>query len=57
MEFGVQFFPSLGPDRKSPAHYWDEALELTRLGEELGYGHVRTVEHISIPTAAIVRTR
>jgi natural product biosynthesis luciferase-like monooxygenase protein len=45
MEFGVQFFPSLGPDRKSPAHYWDEALKLTRLGEELGYGHVRTVEH------------
>jgi alkanesulfonate monooxygenase SsuD/methylene tetrahydromethanopterin reductase-like flavin-dependent oxidoreductase (luciferase family) len=45
MEFGVQFFPSVGPARKSPAQYWDEALELTRLGEELGFGHVRTVEH------------
>jgi natural product biosynthesis luciferase-like monooxygenase protein len=45
MEFGVQFFPSVGPDRKSAAQYWHEALELTRLAEQLGYGHARTVEH------------
>jgi alkanesulfonate monooxygenase SsuD/methylene tetrahydromethanopterin reductase-like flavin-dependent oxidoreductase (luciferase family) len=45
MEFGVQFFPSVGPARKSPAQYWDEALALTQLAEGLGYGHVRTVEH------------
>jgi alkanesulfonate monooxygenase SsuD/methylene tetrahydromethanopterin reductase-like flavin-dependent oxidoreductase (luciferase family) len=45
MEFGVQFFPSVGPDRKSPARYWDEALKLTLLGDQLGYAHVRTVEH------------
>jgi len=43
MEFGVQFFPSVGPDRKSPARYWDEALKLTLLGEQLGYAHARTV--------------
>jgi hypothetical protein len=35
----------VGPARKSPAQYWDEALELTRLGEEFGFGYVRTVEH------------
>ena len=45
MEFGVQFFPSVGPDRKSPARYWDEALKLTLLGEQLGYANARTVEH------------
>jgi natural product biosynthesis luciferase-like monooxygenase protein len=45
MEFGVQFFPSVGPALKSPAQYWDEALQLTRLAEQLGYAHVRTVEH------------
>ena len=45
MEFGVQFFPSVGPARKSPAQYWDEALALTRLADQLGYGHARTVEH------------
>jgi len=45
MEFGVQFFPSVGPARKGPAQYWREALELTQLAEQLGYGHVRTVEH------------
>ena len=45
MEFGVQFFPSVGSDRKSPARYWDEALKLTLLGEQLGYANARTVEH------------
>jgi natural product biosynthesis luciferase-like monooxygenase protein len=45
MEFGVQFFPSVSPALKSPAQYWDEALALTRLAEQLGFGHVRTVEH------------
>jgi natural product biosynthesis luciferase-like monooxygenase protein len=45
MEFGVQFFPSVGPARKSPAQYWDEALALTLLADQLGFGHVRTVEH------------
>jgi natural product biosynthesis luciferase-like monooxygenase protein len=45
MEFGVQFFPSVGPALKSPAQYWDEALALTRLAEQVGFRHVRTVEH------------
>ena len=45
MEFGVQFFPAVGPALKSPAQYWREALQLTRLADQLGYAHVRTVEH------------
>ena len=49
MEFGVQFFPSVSSALKSPAQYWDEALQLTQLAEQLGYGHVRTVEHYFHP--------
>jgi natural product biosynthesis luciferase-like monooxygenase protein len=45
MEFGVQFFPSVGPKQKSTEQYWTEALHLTRLAEQLGYTNVRTVEH------------
>src|SRR5206468_351079 len=37
MEFGVQFFPSVGPDRKSAEQYWTEALQLTQRAEQLGY--------------------
>ena len=45
MEFGIQFFPDVGPEEKSGADYWREALELVSLCDELGYSHVRTVEH------------
>src|SRR4030081_1193897 len=45
MEFGVQFFPAVGPDQKGAEHYWREALELTQLAEQLGFTNVRTVEH------------
>ena len=45
MEFGIQFFPDVGPAEKSGRQYWQEALELVSLCDELGYGHVRTVEH------------
>ena len=45
MEFGVQFFPAVGPEQKPADQYWREALELTRLAEELGFANVRTVEH------------
>ena len=49
MEFGLQFFPSVGPDLKSAEDYWSDALELTRLGEDLGFTSVRTVEHYFHP--------
>ncbi len=45
MEFGVQFFPAVGPDQKPAEQYWREALELTQLAERLGFTNVRTVEH------------
>ena len=49
MEFGVQFFPSVGPDVKSAEQYWGEALALTQLAERLGFANVRTVEHYFHP--------
>ena len=49
MEFGVQFFPSVGPDQKSAEQYWGEALQLTQHAEQLGYASVRTVEHYFHP--------
>jgi len=49
MEFGVQFFPSVGPELKSAREYWNDALYLTRLAEDLGFTSVRTVEHYFHP--------
>jgi alkanesulfonate monooxygenase SsuD/methylene tetrahydromethanopterin reductase-like flavin-dependent oxidoreductase (luciferase family) len=45
MEFGIQFFPDVGPEEKSGEQYFDECLRLTELCDEYGYTHVRTVEH------------
>ena len=49
MEFGLNFFPSCAPDEKSAADYWADALHLCGLMDELGYTHVRTVEHYFHP--------
>jgi alkanesulfonate monooxygenase SsuD/methylene tetrahydromethanopterin reductase-like flavin-dependent oxidoreductase (luciferase family) len=45
MDFGIQFFPDVGPAEKSAQAYWHDALALVGLCDELGYTHVRTVEH------------
>jgi len=45
MKFGINLFPTIGPDDKDPVRYFDECLELTQLAERLGYHHVKTVEH------------
>jgi alkanesulfonate monooxygenase SsuD/methylene tetrahydromethanopterin reductase-like flavin-dependent oxidoreductase (luciferase family) len=45
MDFGIQFFPDVGPAEKSAQAYWHDALTLVALCDELGYTHVRTVEH------------
>jgi alkanesulfonate monooxygenase SsuD/methylene tetrahydromethanopterin reductase-like flavin-dependent oxidoreductase (luciferase family) len=45
MEFGLNFFPSVGPADRSAEQYWAEALHLVDLCDRLGYTHVRTVEH------------
>ena len=49
MEFGIQFFPSVGPSQKSARQYWGEALHLTQVAERLGFSNVRTVEHYFQP--------
>ena len=45
MEFGVQFFPDVGPEQKPADTYWRDALEIASQCDELGYSHIRTVEH------------
>jgi alkanesulfonate monooxygenase SsuD/methylene tetrahydromethanopterin reductase-like flavin-dependent oxidoreductase (luciferase family) len=45
VEFGLNFFPSVGPATKSAEQYFSESLRLASLADHLGYGHVRTVEH------------
>jgi alkanesulfonate monooxygenase SsuD/methylene tetrahydromethanopterin reductase-like flavin-dependent oxidoreductase (luciferase family) len=44
MDFGLQFFPSVG-DEITAETYFEDALRLSELGESLGYKHVRIVEH------------
>jgi alkanesulfonate monooxygenase SsuD/methylene tetrahydromethanopterin reductase-like flavin-dependent oxidoreductase (luciferase family) len=45
MEFGIQFFPNVGPEEKPAAAYYDECLRLCDIVDDLGYTHIRTVEH------------
>lgn len=49
MEFGINFFPTVGPSEQSADQYYDEFLSLTVLAEELGFAHVKTVEHYFFP--------
>ena len=49
MEFGIQFFPDIGPAVKPADAYFDEALRLCALADPLGYAHIRTVEHYFEP--------
>jgi alkanesulfonate monooxygenase SsuD/methylene tetrahydromethanopterin reductase-like flavin-dependent oxidoreductase (luciferase family) len=45
MQFGVQFFPDVGPAEKSAEAYFTEALDLAEEADRLGYTHLRIVEH------------
>jgi len=49
MDFGIQFFPDIGPDVASGEAYWGDCLRLVDQVDELGYSHVRTVEHYFEP--------
>ena len=49
MEFGIQFFPVVGPAERSAQQYWNEALRLVGWCDELGYHSVRTIEHYFHP--------
>lgn len=45
MKFGINLFPTVGPAEKSAEEYFEESLRLVELAEELGFHHVKTVEH------------
>jgi natural product biosynthesis luciferase-like monooxygenase protein len=45
MRFGVNFFPSCDPSHLSGQEYYRQALALAARADELGYHHIRTVEH------------
>jgi alkanesulfonate monooxygenase SsuD/methylene tetrahydromethanopterin reductase-like flavin-dependent oxidoreductase (luciferase family) len=49
MDFGIQFFPDVGPSVKEAASYFAESLHLCGLCDALGYRHIRTVEHYFEP--------
>jgi len=49
MQFGVQFFPSVGPEQKSADTYFAESLALAEEADALGFTHARTVEHYFEP--------
>jgi natural product biosynthesis luciferase-like monooxygenase protein len=45
MQFGVQFFPDVKPEEKSAQQYFADCLEIAERADQLGYTHVRIVEH------------
>ena len=49
MQFGLNFFPCVGPAERSAEQYFREALHLCGLTDELGYSHIRQVEHYFKP--------
>jgi alkanesulfonate monooxygenase SsuD/methylene tetrahydromethanopterin reductase-like flavin-dependent oxidoreductase (luciferase family) len=49
VEFGIQFFPDVGPETMSGAEYFDDALRLARAAERSAFTHIRTVEHYFHP--------
>jgi alkanesulfonate monooxygenase SsuD/methylene tetrahydromethanopterin reductase-like flavin-dependent oxidoreductase (luciferase family) len=69
VQFGLNFFPCVSPEQKPAERYFREAMHLCSLADELGYTHIRQVEHYFHPyggyspnpllflTAAAARTR
>ncbi len=49
MRFGLNFCPCLSPAQKSAAQHFREILHLASLCDELGYTHIREVEHYFEP--------
>ena len=45
MDFGINFFPDVGPHEKSGQQYFRESLNLVERADTLGFSHVRIVEH------------
>jgi alkanesulfonate monooxygenase SsuD/methylene tetrahydromethanopterin reductase-like flavin-dependent oxidoreductase (luciferase family) len=69
VQFGLNFFPCVSPEQKPAEQYFREAMHFCGLTDELGYTHIRQVEHYFLPyggyspspliflTAAAMRTR
>ena len=69
VQFGLNFFPCVSPEQKPAERYFREAMHLCSLTDELGYTHIRQVEHYFKPyggyspnpliflTAAAMRTK
>jgi hypothetical protein len=49
VQFGLNFFPCVAPAQKSAAQFFREALHLASFADELGYTHIRQVEHYFRP--------
>ncbi|TBL30487.1 LLM class flavin-dependent oxidoreductase [Verrucosispora sp. SN26_14.1] len=49
MKFGINLFPTVGPQDKPAGQYFSESLRLAELADELGFHHVKTVEHYFSP--------
>ena len=49
MQFGLNFFPCVSPQQKPAERYFREAMHLCSLTDELGYTHIRQVEHYFHP--------
>jgi len=49
VQFGLNFFPCVDPRDRGAEQYFREALHLVGLCDELGYTHVRQVEHYFKP--------
>src|SRR5438128_6701832 len=47
--FGINFFSTVRQEQKAAEIYFDEALRPSVLADELGFSHVRTVEHYFRP--------
>jgi alkanesulfonate monooxygenase SsuD/methylene tetrahydromethanopterin reductase-like flavin-dependent oxidoreductase (luciferase family) len=45
MKFGIQFFPDVSPSQKAAADYFTDCLDIAEAADQLGYSHIRTVEH------------
>jgi alkanesulfonate monooxygenase SsuD/methylene tetrahydromethanopterin reductase-like flavin-dependent oxidoreductase (luciferase family) len=49
MEFGITLFPDVGPHEKTAADYFHESYALVERAEQLGFTHVRSIEHHFTP--------
>jgi alkanesulfonate monooxygenase SsuD/methylene tetrahydromethanopterin reductase-like flavin-dependent oxidoreductase (luciferase family) len=45
VRFGIHFIPTVGPEEKSAAAYYDECLDLAERADALGYGSIKIGEH------------